>query len=239
MTASTSFGEFGLPRYIKMPTPGGSAPFGDGWPHDAGTMMIVDNNVSWLVRESCRHWVSTWGPGAVDAFQTTTTRWTGFSDLAPPSTSGWTTNAWQLVPWTPRDSRVLGPFPGICDRPLDGGITLRTVHVSMDVRVAASDTVTGVFALTSTPSRESLFEGNYLAITTTASTGPGQSRLTGTLSSTMPLGLGDTEGWPCRAGSSSGRSLVAVVPVWLWFGWQMNGPNTGCAINGLSAWEVR
>jgi hypothetical protein len=205
--------------FIRMPT-GGADFLQDGDSLDAGTAHHIDSNLSHLVAESYRHWVS----------NRILRIWGNTSDVATfydaPAVGSESSESLYQIAWSKATALQFGPFPAIIDRALTtppGGLTIRRVRVKLDVRDAA---------LTASPEPPT---SGYLAF---AETTLNSSPATATLDLDVPAPMRPREVWRCRSADGGGSVLVPVVPVWLWIGRHWVGGSSGGQIRSVSAWEA-
>jgi hypothetical protein len=233
------------PRYIKHP-PAASQPWSNGEFVDAGFAHIVDNNLSHLSHESCRHLA--WAPGPGTLEYTPALLAAGWRDLEDAPQVDYGPRAAPLVgiSWDRRTAVRLGPFVGIQDRTTSDGLSgLRRVRVVVDCLAATPSGANGLYlyaALTADPAPPS--EGS-LVTGVGAGTVAAPSPVTivgnrGRVSINLAVNdeLGPTTQLRCRGDSSPrGRRVVAVTAYWLWVGWRASLAN--CAVIALSAFEYR
>jgi hypothetical protein len=215
--------------FIRMPT-GGADFLQDGDSLDAGTAHHIDSNLSHLVAESQRHWVSNrilriWG--------NTTDIATYYDNVAEGSESS---EPLYTIAWSHKTALQYGPFPAIIDRALTtppGGLTIRRVRVKVDVRDASGPAPVDIYAaLTSSP--EPPTSGNLVFAETTLNSSPA----TATFDLDVAAPMRPREVWRCRSADGGGSILVPVVPVWLWVGRHWVGGSSGGQIRAVSAYEV-
>jgi hypothetical protein len=230
-------GEYLKAGYIKHPAP--SNWLANGESLDAGSMMIIDSNISWLQRESVRHLVTQVGPGLVENYEASENVYTGIEGItAPPS--GFTLVPHMEIPWTRATTRRYGPFPVICDEKDSTGEAIpRAIKVS--VGLTYTSTVTVYLALTLTPDRAAPYNGDYLVFNKPTVQASG-SATTATLTIANPVPRSRLQAWHSRrvtATPSQFRSMTNVLPVYLLVGVRSVGIATACGIDSVSAWEVR
>jgi hypothetical protein len=235
---SALIGEYGQARYIKHPVPSAAAPGGNGITFDAGTACIVDNNASWLCRESCRHLAASPGPGSVTVFANLTKLLTdNIVNFGPPRGDASPEPVGE-IPWDRRVAVRLGPFSLVCDELSSGQVVPRLVSASTHLTIAGGTppTVDLYWAVTTSPSTQALMRGDFVMFGKSGAVSSGLNAKA--LSTTSPIANADVRAWPCRASATSTATYVRHVPAWIWFGWRAIGAGT-VTINGLSAWEAR
>jgi hypothetical protein len=239
------------PRYIRHP-PATSQPWGNGRFVDAGLAHIVDNNLSHLSHESCRHLVWALGPGTLAHTPAVlASGWQGLSD-SPQVPSSPRDPPIIGISWDRRTAMRFGPFVAVSDRVTSQGVLApRRVDVAVDVWAATPtpDPSTapwnGLYlyaALTADPSppSESALASGVGAGTVAAPRALtiGGNRAVRTISLAVPDDLGATASWRCRHdGTLRGRRTVGVPAYWLWVGWRASLAN--CAVISISAYETR
>lgn len=241
-----------LPRYIKHP-PGGAGWQGDAKAIDAGSAMILDNNLSHLSHESCRHIGTAMGPGELDAGQNGT--WTGspapenrsYDDVPyrePPTTGGGTVKAAELVAWDERTCHEWGPFPAIQDRPLpNGGYGPRKVRVSVHVSTDSDGLLWLVAALTDSPDPPDV---SHLVMATAAGTidnadpvplSGGEAIYDLDLEAPDPVAADAVE--TCRADGAHGSVTTTIAELYVWLGFYRGAGSPPVRVHGASVYEMR
>jgi len=211
------------PKYIKHPA-ATSGFWQDGETLDAGTAMIITNNLSHLAMEGCRQLVTSLG-GNLDPPQDDLTGYTGITDVGEPVNLA-TAPDEQQISWTQRTAYRFGPFliPADKDITIDRK-SLRKVRVLLDLYIDSGN-LNGYLYLTSTPARPS---AGYIAKTTFSSSTGGFSIQELTLDCQQPV-LANTI-MPGQSGQ------VAVFQVYLWIGLKWDATGGDCF--SISAFEVR
>lgn len=231
-------GEYFNAGYIKHPAPSNWLANGEGL--DAGSMMIVDSNISWLAKESPRHLVTTIGPTAT-LFSSNTDVYESISNFASPPSS-LTLTPHRQIPWDRRTAVKFGPFPMVQDEQNTHGLPIpRKVNFAVK-STYSSVTLTMYFALTTSSSAAAIFDrGEYLAFETKAASASG-SVTTSNLVPPDPA-RGPRSPWNCRrntATSDTGINQVNVRELWAWVGFRpVDGGGGSCTINSISIWETR
>ena len=216
-----------IPRYIKHPL----ASSGNSWllqadALDAGTVHILDSNISHLDAVNMRHlfWDHTVGAIA------NTDGWDATYSDAPNSSGGTTSLPW-CIAWDYRTARCY-PMPAmIADRDLpDGGLGLREIRVELYVYIPVGKNLQVFAALTPTeapPTAGSLALATAYGTLTapTAAPSSGLLRVEVVLRTEAPAGQ-PMEQW----------GTVPVHQAFLWVGWR--GDDTGIEIQNISAFEV-
>lgn len=229
------------PRYIKHPAHGeGWA--GDSVPMDAGTAMILDNNLSHLSNESLRHWGSALGPGS-NVSAATVNGSTGYDDIESYVTDAFGSSAAKVVAWDVRTSFCFGPFALIQDRPLArGGYGPRKVRVAARCAVTGAAVFRVAAALTATPTPPNDQPGGVLVIGVPAGTVNAIGNIpTGTGTHTIDLECPDpvpvNSVWRARSGGARGPASIDLPLAWLWVGWYLHS-GTATLIN-VDCYETR
>ncbi len=212
------------PKYIKHPT-AGSGWVSDGEPLDAGTGMILANNISHLEYESCKHLFN--ATGDIYPPQDDSSGWTGIGDgSAVVGTPSVQVDELQIS-WDRRTSMVFGPFVIPQDRELSSGLrSLRKVVVHAGTYNGAG-TELKIYAYL-TPNKNNPSVGYYSkATTTTSAVGKVYKRLE--LTPTAPALENYTV--PAEDGNT-----VQVRQVYIWVGFKLP---TGSDVLSVSAFESR
>lgn len=133
------------PRYINHP-PAATSLLRDGNPVDAGTEMMIRNNLAHLAEESLRQiFVDT---SVAQPSTSNTDGWTSLVDEAPPTgDAAWSRAPHQLISWDQRTANCYGPLPLVADRtvpsgtgPGDGAITFRKLRIRIDANCDGAST---------------------------------------------------------------------------------------------------
>jgi hypothetical protein len=243
-------GEYLKEGYIKHPAP--SNWLANGESLDAGSMMIIDSNISWLQRESVRHLVTQVGPGLVTKYEAAVNVYEGIEGItAPPS--GLTFIDHERIPWTRETTRRYGPFPVICDEKDSTGEAIpRAIRVHLLMTYTTSDTNV-YLALTTTPDRAAPYNGDYLAFamtppatqptTQTFTLGASGTVTTATLAVANPVPRTNHELWHSRRVTSAPtqyRSITRVLDCYLFIGVRaVDAGAAACSIDSVSVFEVR
>jgi hypothetical protein len=125
-------------RYIKHPPAGATSFWRNGQPLDAGSAMVIDQNISCLALKGTRNLFIDRGPGLLPDLSKNNA-WSnsgaGFADTSPLA-AGTVPTGLGAIPWDIRDARQYGPFVLIADRELStpAGYTVRDVNVSVTVK---------------------------------------------------------------------------------------------------------
>lgn len=218
MTARGILGEtLTVDRRLRTPTAGAMAA---GDPIDAGSVMILDSNLSKLAQESFHHLASAIGPGTL--FSSSVLRgFGGLNDAAEPSATGGV----DAVAWSIVLSMAFGPFDLCVDRVTAAQNLPRKVKVFIDFSGGGASTLTVYAALVVGSSRPSPgntldFKRNVLG----AGAGTTELILTPKLfeQSTIP--------------DRSIASRCAYADVRLWVAWYAT--NAADAIYSINAWET-
>lgn len=224
MTARGILGEtLSQDRRIRTPT---ASEFAAGIALDAGTIQIVDSNLSWTAVESLHHIGNVIGPGQL--YSSTVGRgFANLNDLAQPDNP----SRCDKISWTINTAAVLGPFDMTMDRVAADGNQPRKVKVMFDCSGGGASSLTVLAAITSgfvPPTNE-----ECLAFAESAVTGASQVTLTLT-----PRRF-DYESPAAQTGTAAiDQSFPgAFANLYLWCGyWATNAADT---IYGISAWEQR
>jgi hypothetical protein len=211
------------PKYIKHP-PAESGWLSDGDSFDAGSAMIISNNLAHLQYESCKHLVNC--TGDVYPPQDDASNWTGVNDEASVADPDSQIEEIQIA-WTRKTSLVFGPFSIPQDREIsDGRKALRKVVVYVGT-YNGSGTALKLYCYL-TPNKNSPAYG-YLAkkITTTSTLGKEYNRIV--LEADTP----SIENFPIPTENGNTQQIRQV---YLWVGFKMP---TGSDLLSVSAFESR
>lgn len=222
-------------RYIKHPAGSGATHLDDGAPLDAGTIQIVDSNLSTLARCNARHLV--WDPGFGTGGLVLNDGGRGYDgddDVGIPPTADFTgAERYSLISWDARTARHYGPIFAVDDALLAGGVPgygPRTVRVDVDCVSTTGTSLTLLAALTAGftyPSDDRLaFASNVPAA--------GRSVVTLTLT---PAGVDEYRaGRRCRASGTGTTIYSTPLEVYLWVGWCRT--QAGDGVIAISAAEL-
>jgi hypothetical protein len=229
-------GEYGLAGYRKhAPGSAAGAPFRNGTPFDAGSLIWIDNNISWMCRESTRQLVFCPGPGTT---KTTFASNQAVHDGLPNYRgSGSTLLPHQEIPWDRRTAIRFGPFHVIADElAADGTSIPRKVETAVRVTHAAT-TLDLYAALTTHGSPSRLFDGEYIAFAEEPAVA---TATTHTMSLVPAVRIPRTAvaQWKCRRNPTGSASLVLLIELYLWIGWRPVGGGAA-SIDSITAWETR
>jgi hypothetical protein len=235
---ATRVGEYFAAKYIKHPAPSNWLANGEGL--DAGSVQIIDSNVSWLCRESVRHlfWVP--GPGSVTTYQNASDVYASIEGFGTPP-SGLTLIDAQQIPWNRATAIRFGPFPMICDASNSDGEALpRPIRICTKMTYA-STTPTLYLALSTKSDPASIYAGDYLALSlpTIAASGSVTEK---TVSIDNPVPRTIVEPWDSRrvtSAPSAFANMTLVLPLYVWVGWRALGAGATLSIDSVSAYEVR
>ena len=224
--------------YLKHPAADASGgPWSDGAPLDAGTAMIVTNNLGVLHRESGQQLVSDLGPGTTVFVNGA--GWSTFSDEDIPD-AGVRTRQEQEIAWNREVSRRYGPFPLVVDRLMADG-TVRPRKVRFTVRAFSDGTNTYSLYVAATASSAPPSDG-YLDLkkaTFTSASVTNYGAGTGMTGPTLDLDFSAAglaiQDVPCGPPDDSGAGTARVALVYLWLGWKAVGT---CGWHAVSAWEM-
>lgn len=233
------------PRYIRHPA-AASQPWANGEFADAGFAHIVDNNLSHLSHESCRHLGWLLGPGVLDHTPALLSAgWTLLED-APQQSYGPRAAPIVGISWDRRTAVRMGPFVGVQDRTTSDGLSaLRRVRVSVDVDAPTPSGTAGLYLYAALTADSSPPSEGALVSAVGAGTVAAPSPVTvvgnrGIVSFDLAVTdeLGPNVQMRCRAdGAARGRRVVAVTAYWLWVGWRATAANS--AVIAVSAYEYR
>jgi hypothetical protein len=230
-------GEYILPRYIKHPAPGTSAPGANGITLDAGTAIILDSNASWLCRESCRQITTHAGPGSITVFAGSSKLFTeGVSLLGPPRADSAPTTIGE-IPWDRRTAVRLGPFQLVADEEnAEGALVPRKVRFAVDVSKSGGVTLDLYVAITQIESTRALRDGEALAFGNEVSVTTGIWPID--VVPELPAPGSSFQSWRNQADTADVSTATFVSTAWFWVGWRAIGAGTA-SINGFSIMETR
>lgn len=226
--------------YVRHP----AADTASGWLYngqslDAGTGMLVTQNISALHRESARHLVSDIGPGALSYDKDF--GWTTFSDEVIPNASE-RTGSHQHIAWNRGMARRYGPLLVLADR-IDSSGEPRARKVRCCVR-AYSDGVTVMPIYVAATATDAPPSDAYLAFATctvTSATAADYGKGTSMSGDDLDLDFALVGVRPtaraCGPTTDAGAGVVDVAQVWLWLGWAPPASAT-LGILAFSAWEL-
>lgn len=242
------------PRLIRIPA-ASSALWQDTRFIDAATAMVVDNNLSHLAHESCRHLGSVLGPGALTHTPAiVASGWDGYEDaeafrnpktnaIDPPAINGPLATA---IAWDDRTAVNFGPAIGVRDRESPDGRgldVLRRVFVEAHVVAPTPSGSSGLYlyaAITTDPAPPS--ENNTIALAVGAGTllaqlpvPAGERVVTLYLNALSETGL--TLGVRGRASGALGPVAQRICAYWVWCGWRSS--LSGASVIAVSAYEGR
>lgn len=242
------------PRYIDHP-PAGSSLLANGRPIDAGTEMILRNNLAQLAEESLRHLVCE-GQVQLQAANGSTYGWDGLTDSSGPTLIG-TGQAAQgaSISWDQRTACSFGPFNLIADHTISasdgaltgaaGALTIRKIRVRVEANFThPSDTL--LIALTmgegQTPA-DGVIGGCFVTVPALAT---GTKFLQADLVCSIPAESLTLTHAPCRpslapVSGSPVRSIYdANIPMgFIWVGRSSVGyAADAITIYSVSAWEI-
>lgn len=231
-------GEYFNAGYIKHPAPTFWLANGEGL--DSGSMMIVENNINWLIHESPRHLV--WSAGhTVEVVDDTAQAYANVAGQAtPPSSMSFT--KFNKIPWDRGTARRFGPWPIICDEQNDSGEAIpRAVTVSVKATYS-SVTLTLYTAITygGDANPLAILDGTTVVEEFAAAASGSHEEQTLT-----PIGMprGAYDRWDCRRNVSTtdtGANQIVLPVFHLWVGWlAVDGGGGSCSIDSISAWEIR
>jgi hypothetical protein len=233
------------PRYLRHPPANTSTwPLSNTYPLDAGTVVhLLDNNPAHLQTVGTRQLVNTHYGRQVTVFPNGQAMWLGIDEVAPVISSF----ASLHIPWDRRCSVRTGPWPALADVSLDDGtMRLRTFALQTDVTLTGPPALRTVwFAATTTLTRPVAgTTPGVIGTLQSVALGPGTGHQVAraAIAQSVPFTIDRyAERWRCRADGSRGAVLVAVCPVYLWFGWQMVNAGGGptATIHSFGAWETR
>lgn len=237
------------PRYIDHP-PVASSLLANGKPIDAGTEMILRNDLAHCAEESLRHLVTDGNPQFDTKGSTTTDGWDGLSDASRPTGGGGWASDGTLISWDQRVALSYGPLNLIPDHTITategavtgttGGRTIRKMRVRIEANFAhIGDTI--YVALTcgegQTPA-DGIIAGCFATYIAVAAS---------TIYVTLDLACGAlaeslaTTHAPCRPGGTSvhGASDISTIMGFLWVG-RNAGVSVASSITiySVSCWEI-
>jgi hypothetical protein len=217
-------------RYFKHATDGALA---NGDPCDAGSLMIVDQDLSHQAHEGVWHLFSEPGPDATDTGDDPH----GYGGLRPPVSPpprGFTDNH-QKIAWGQATARTYGPFNLLLDRTptnvtTSGGRGFRLVVQTTAVTGSSLQLYAAV-----TPEGKSPWENDMLASSGWLTVASGTQTTTIDL---VPDGnvVRLQRRWRYRSSGAVGNEAV-VIPVQLWLGWYSTDDDD--AINAINGFESR
>ena len=221
------------PRYIKHPA-AASAWVQDARFIDAGTAMMIDNNLSHLSHESLRQLAAMSGPGSLTASQNGTwvtaigTR--AYDDVEPTTTAASHPIKATLIAWDARVSRRIGPIVAIQDRLLaTGGYGPRKIRVYARCELSAG-TMHVLAAMTPTESPPNtgtlVFAGELVAGTSTVD-----------IDLECPSTIQPVSPWTARPSTGRGAVSHPVAEFYVWIGWCLHAGGSG-AIRSISVLEM-
>ena len=219
MTAKGILGEtLTVDRRLRTPTTGAMAA---GDPIDAGSVMILDSNLSKLAQESFHHLASAIGPGTL--FSSSALRgFGGLNDAAEPTATGGV----DAVSWSIVLSMMFGPFDLCIDRVTAAQNLPRKIKVFIDYSGGAANSLTVYAAAMAGPGRPS--PGNSLL--------DFKRNILGAGASTTELILTPRPFAQSTVADRSIASLAAYADVYLWVAWYAT--NAADAIYSINAWET-
>lgn len=210
------------PRYIKHPN-GSSTMWDDGETLDAGSAIIIANNIAHRGVESCKHLVMCISP-EIDCPQDDRRGYgADYTGVTAPSDYGVATDENQIS-WARGVAQMFGPFFIPADRDEN---YLRKVVVKLEL-YNASGTVYGYCYLTN--NNQPPVNG-YVAKSTFNSSATGEISQTVTLTSTSAA----LPNWAMIG--QEGNPSVAVFRVYLWVGLRWTASGGNCS--SISAFESR
>ena len=224
MTARGILGEtLSQDRRIHTPT---ASEFAAGIALDAGTIQIIDSNLSWVAVESLHDIGNIIGPGQLYA-SAVGRGYAGLNDLAQPDNP----TRCEKIAWNISTAAALGPFDLTIDRVAADGNQPRKVKVMFDCSGGGASSLTVLAAITSgfvVPTNE-----ECLAFAEASVTGASQTVLTLT-----PRRF-DYETPTMQTGTASiDQSFPgAFANLYVWCGWYAT--NAADTIYSISAWEQR
>jgi hypothetical protein len=246
---TTRVSEYALSAY--RPHAAGStagAPFRNGTTYDAGSLAVIDSNISWMVLESPRHLVFCAGPGTTKTtFATNAAVYDGIPNFGPaPSSTTYLKH--QEIPWDRRTAFRLGPFHCIPDALAADGTSIPRA-INLAIRVTHGVTRLDLYAaLTTHGDPRALFDGDYFAFEYSARATPGPNYTSGvptgttvamSLAAETRISSAIADAWKCRRNPSADASLVLVTPLYVWVGWRPVGGAGSASIDSIDAWETR
>ncbi len=221
------------PHYVRHPA-ANTGWLQNGQPLDAGSVMIVDNNLSHLNVENLRHLVSSqnWSFNTGDAVSINY-GWSAFPDLDVP-TSPTTEHEYNQIAWTRPVSVRWGPFAIPVDKALTGGrATIRDIKVNFSFYNATNNSPSKFYCfLTDTEVRPNDPAGGYLAGTSYSNAVLNYNTCSLTLTCSQAMSDGNNHMTATPTGDA-----VYVQQVYLWFGFAYN--HVSSSWTSLDAFETR
>lgn len=218
------------PTYIKLPDETLRA----GEALDAGTIMLLTNNLSVLQKENTRQLVSCFTHFVPPKASTVNNYYTGLTDIDPPPDPT-TASINAQISWDKRCSVMFGPFFSVRDRQLSSGlIATRDVKITIDYyNKTASPTLDLYCAITTTEEPPTT---GYLACSKHSISTVGYGSYT-TVLGCSSRAIGDVS-VPSRGGETS-----ATRPIFVWIGMANNAAdiagNSFSTIRSIHVWETR
>lgn len=210
------------PKYIKHPV-ATSGFWQDGETLDAGTAMIITNNLSHLAMEGCRQLVTSVGSN-LDPPQDNS-RGYNVTDVTSPVDFAAVPDE-QQISWSQKVAYRFGPFLIPADKDISAERkSLRKVRVLLNLYIGSADCY-GYVYLTQNPSRPT---GGYIAKQTFTNSTAGSSVQEVTLDCQNPAMFNSI--MPGQAGQ------IAVFQVYLWIGLRFTATGGDCL--SISAFEIR
>ena len=214
---------------------------GDGYPLDAGTAMILANDLNHLQSECApRQLVNDVGPGALVIVNS---GWSGLNETVPDAADRTATA--QAIAWGATTARCYGPFPAVIDRlDTDGRLCPRTVRFAVHAKGDGANDLTVYVSMTST--RRPPSDGNLGIFSATLMDNSGVTRLFDDVTSDLVVRGLPTVRRPetfTIGGGEAGGPLMGVSgylrqpEFYLWCGYLAGGASPAY-ITSIAAWEL-
>lgn len=219
-------------RYFKHAADGALA---DGDPCDAGSLMIIDQNLSHQAHEGVYQWASESGPetigGTDDPSGYDAVTGGGISPPRAPTDTG--SGAHKYIAWNRQTSRHYGPNNLILDRAPTTVVTTggRGVRVVVQTVTAAGIQLAAAI----TPDGVTPWDGDLIVWSGWVTVASGTQTTTIDL---IPDGnvVRLQQRWRYASSGAVGSESI-VIPVLLWVGWYSEDDDN--LIASISAWESR
>lgn len=238
-------GELAVPRYIRHPAASTSNPLSNGWAVDAGTSVLLDNNLHKLEEEATRPLVMSLGPGKIPSFQTQDALFADVAGITPVDTTtlGFAAaESWRKIPW---DRRTAVPFPAIFVVDYDlatGEASIRPVRIYMQATIDLdAEGYDAHAAITFTEDSPYGQQTPPYLYGTASFGGVGKRTAEIALTPTTPVTRRGTSGTlRCRtSGAGDLSTTIDVVNGYVWVGFSIWGAGvTASYIDSISVWEV-
>jgi hypothetical protein len=209
----------------------------DGRPLDAGSAMLLANELNWLVQEAAgpRQLVNDSGPGAIVLGNSD---WNDLNEVVPPASER--TSTAQEIAWAQSTARCYGPFAAVIDRRGEDGVLYpRNVRVAVRAKGDGSNPLKLYVAITAT--RRPPSDG-YIDMHTATITAASEATLFDDAASDLEMWrlptVARTSPAPLIAHDGDGEpTFVPVSEFYVWFAWKASGASPAY-VTTLSAWEL-